>query len=78
MGLSAVLDVAKAGDRILHVSYGSGAGSDGFVFRCTDRIIKVQKLAPQTRELLEGKRFYLQYGEYAKFRGKIIMNVKGA
>jgi hydroxymethylglutaryl-CoA synthase len=78
MGLTAILDVAKPGDRILHVSYGSGAGSDGFVFRCTDRIAEVQKLAPRTRELLEGERFYLQYGEYAKFRGKIIMNVKGA
>ena len=78
MGLTAILDVAMPGDLILHVSYGSGAGSDGFVFRCTDRIAEVQKLAPQTRELLEGERFYLQYGEYAKFRGKIIMNVKGA
>lgn len=78
MGLTAILDVAKPGDIILHVSFGSGAGSDGFIFKCTDRIKTVQETAPRTRELLEGRRFYLTYGEYAKFRGKIIMNEKGA
>jgi hydroxymethylglutaryl-CoA synthase len=79
MGLSAILDVAKPGDLILHVSYGSGSGSDGFVFRCTDRITEAQGKAPKTRDLLEKyPRTYLAYGEYAKFRGKIIMNEKGA
>ena len=47
MGLTAILDVAKPGDRILMVSYGSGAGSDGFVWTVTDRITEVQELAPQ-------------------------------
>jgi len=78
IGLTAILDVARPGDLIFHVSFGSGAGSDGFVFRAADRIAAVQKAAPQTRELLEGERYYLTYGEYAKFRGKIIMNEKGA
>jgi hydroxymethylglutaryl-CoA synthase len=78
MGLTAILDVARPGDRILHVSYGSGAGSDGFVFRCTDRIAEVQDPEAKTRELLEGERTYLSYGQYAKFRGKILVNAKGA
>ena len=43
MGLTAILDVAKPGDRILMVSYGSGAGSDGFIWRVTDRITEVQQ-----------------------------------
>ncbi len=71
MGLTAILDVAKPGDRILMVSYGSGAGSDGFVWRVTDRITKVQGAAPQTRPQLEDHPIYLDYGTYAKFRGKI-------
>ncbi|MCU0225586.1 MAG: hydroxymethylglutaryl-CoA synthase [Acidobacteria bacterium] len=71
LGLTAVLDVAKPGDRILMVSYGSGAGSDGFIWRVTDRITKVQKLAPQTRAQLEDRPIYVDYGTYAKFRGKI-------
>ena len=71
MGLTAILDVAKPGDRILMVSYGSGSGSDGFVWRVTDRIEKVQRMAPQTREQLEDRPIYIDYGTYAKFRGKI-------
>lgn len=71
MGLSAILDVAKPGERILMVSYGSGSGSDGFVWRVTDELPRVQRLAPQTRAQLEKDPIYLDYGTYAKFRGKI-------
>ena len=73
-GFSATLDVAKPGDRILLVSFGSGAGSDGFVFNVTDEIETVRNLAPLFREMLNGHRMYLNYGEYVKFRGKIQMN----
>ncbi len=71
MGLSAILDVARPGDRIFMVSYGSGAGSDGFIWKVTERIVEVQNLAPQTRQQLEHKPRYLDYGTYAKFRRKI-------
>jgi len=71
MGLSAILDVAKPGDRILMVSYGSGAGSDGFIWRVTDRITEIQPMVPQTRAQLEDRPIYLDYGTYAKYRGKI-------
>ena len=74
MGLTAILDVAKPGDRIFMVSYGSGAGSDGFIWRVTDRIKEVQNLTTQTFTLLDEKKFYLDYGTYAKFRHKIIKN----
>ncbi len=73
-GFSATLDIAKPGDRILLVSFGSGAGSDGFIFRVTDRINAVRDKAEKLRDMLEGHRIYLDYGQYAKFRGKIIMN----
>ncbi len=73
-GLSATLDVAKPGDLILLTSFGSGAGSDAFVFKVTERIEEVRDKAMKVRELLEYSPIYLDYGLYAKFRGKIIMN----
>jgi len=70
-GLAAILDVAAPGDHIFMVSFGSGAGSDGFIFRVTDEITRVQDRAPKVREMLENNKIYLNYGEYAKFRQKI-------
>lgn len=72
MGLTAILDVAKPGQRIFMVSYGSGAGSDGFVFKVTEQMAKVQSMAPKTRDMLDNNKRYLDYGTYAKFRGKIL------
>jgi len=72
LGLTAILDEAKPGDLILMVSYGSGAGSDAFIWRVTDRIKSVQDKAPKTWDLLRNNRKYLDYGTYAKFRGKIL------
>jgi hydroxymethylglutaryl-CoA synthase len=71
LGLTAVLDVAAPGDRILMVSYGSGAGSDGFIFRVTDRLAAVRGRAVSTRSLLDNNKVYLDYGVYAKYRRKI-------
>jgi hydroxymethylglutaryl-CoA synthase len=71
MGLSATLDIAKPGDLILMCSYGSGAGSDGFIFRVTDRIKEVQDLAFKVTDYLDKHKHYIQYGEYAKLRRKI-------
>jgi|SRR3989339_449931 len=70
-GLTAILDVAKPGDKIFMVSFGSGAGSDGFIFKATPRITQVQNKAPKTRDMLNGKKIYLDYGKYAAFRRKI-------
>jgi len=71
LGLTSTLDIAQPGDKILLVSYGSGAGSDSFVFKVTPRIDEVRDLAPRTRDLLNANKRYLEYGEYAKFRHKI-------
>jgi hydroxymethylglutaryl-CoA synthase len=71
MGLTATLDVAEPGQKILLVSYGSGAGSDGFIFDVKDRIKEVQDLAPKTRWQLDENQIYIDYGTYAKFRKKI-------
>jgi len=71
LGLTATLDIAKPGQMILVVSYGSGAGSDAFIFKVTKRIDEVRDLAPKTRDLLDDHKNYLEYGVYAKYRRKI-------
>ena len=74
IGLTATLDIAKPGDMIMMVSYGSGAGSDGFVWKVTDRINEARDKAVRTRKLLDENLFFVDYGTYAKFRHKILKN----
>jgi hydroxymethylglutaryl-CoA synthase len=73
-GLAAILDVADPDDLILITSFGSGAGSDSFVLRATTLLPERRDRAPKVREMLDGPRRYLTYGEYAKVREKIIIN----
>ncbi|WP_148688064.1 MULTISPECIES: hydroxymethylglutaryl-CoA synthase [unclassified Methanopyrus] len=70
LGFTAALDRAEPGDRILVVSYGSGAGSDAFSFVVTERIEEVREKAPLLEEYLED-RVYVTYGEYAKMKRKL-------
>jgi hydroxymethylglutaryl-CoA synthase len=71
LGLAAILDVAKPGERIFAVAYGSGAGSDAFDITVTDKILTFNRqAAPTVRQLIENKKF-VDYATYAKFRGKI-------
>jgi len=71
LGLSAILDIAKPGERIIAVAYGSGAGSDAFDITVTPGIRRLKKdSAPTVKELVENKKF-IDYATYAKFRGKI-------
>ncbi len=72
-GLSATLDIAKPGETIVVVSFGSGAGSDAFFIKVTDTINEIRDKAIKVRDMLEGRRIYIDYGTYAKFRHKIIM-----
>jgi hydroxymethylglutaryl-CoA synthase len=74
-GMSAILDVLKPGEKAFMISFGSGAGSDGFIFQATDRITEVQDKAPKIREMLDNKKIYLDYGRYVAFRKKIRFNV---
>jgi hydroxymethylglutaryl-CoA synthase len=76
LGLTAILDVAKPGERILMCSFGSGAGSDAFIVTCTNRLPKVQDKARKTCHYLDTNPFYLDYGTYTKFRRKIRKNVE--
>jgi hydroxymethylglutaryl-CoA synthase len=68
IGLTAVLDAAQPGDRILMISYGSGAGSDAFDLIVTDKIAGKADLAPKTSEYI-ARRTEIDYATYARYRG---------
>ena len=71
LGLASVLDIAKPGQRIFAVAYGSGAGSDAFDITVTDEIEKLRRdAAPSIKELMERKKF-VDYATYAKYKNKI-------
>jgi len=72
VGLCAILDVAKPGDRIFAVGYGSGAGSDAFDLTVTDEI-KGLKKGPRSMDSMVKDGVPLDYARYAKYRGKILM-----
>ena len=72
IGLTAVLDEAQPGDKILLVSFGSGAGSDAFALRVTDAIKERQARAPKTRDYI-ARRSVIDYATYARLRGKLVM-----
>jgi len=73
LGLSAILDKAKAGDRIFVTSYGSGAGSDSFDITVTDEITNFRKNnAPTIDKIIENP-VYIDYGLYTKYRNMIVM-----
>ncbi|HID43271.1 MAG TPA: hydroxymethylglutaryl-CoA synthase [Archaeoglobaceae archaeon] len=69
IGLAATLDVAKPGERILLVSFGSGAGSDAFSIKVEDRIIDIER-NPSVWDKIE-KGVFIDYGLYVKMRRKI-------
>ena len=70
IGLSAVLDNALPGQRILMTSFGSGAGSDSFALTVTDGIDEVRDKAPRVEDFLSGCK-YIDYAGYVKHQGKI-------
>lgn len=72
LGLAAILDIAKSGDRIMAVSYGSGAGSDAFSITVKKGIDEKRDQAPKVQEMIQKKK-YVNYAVYAKFKGKLRM-----
>lgn len=63
MGLVATLEYAKPGERILFASYGSGAGSDAFVFRATKELVKNRHQFAQKMQ----EKIYVDYATYLKY-----------
>lgn len=73
LALANILDHSLPGDRIFVVSYGSGAGSDAFDITVTNDIIKYKRGNAPTVEDTMKNLVYIDYGTYAKFKGKIMM-----
>lgn len=72
IGLTAVLDGAEPGDRILLGSFGSGAGSDAISFQVTEKITTRKGKALSTEEYLN-RRTEIDYAQYARMRRKITL-----
>ena len=73
LGLTAVLDVARPGDKILCVSFGSGAGSDAFVLNVTEAITERQQRALTTQDYIN-RRQEIDYATYVRYRQKLQMH----
>ncbi len=72
LALTAILDIAQPGQKILVTSYGSGAGGDAFVLTVTDKILERQDKAPKTADFV-AKKSYVDYGTYVKLKKKLKM-----
>jgi hydroxymethylglutaryl-CoA synthase len=72
IGLTATLDIAQPGDRILMVSFGSGAGSDAFDITVTGKLLERRDKALKTQDYI-ARRTEIDYATYSRFRGKIAM-----
>jgi len=72
IGLTAILDVAQPGERIMMSSFGSGAGSDAFSLRVTEALLERRDRALKTEEYIS-RRTVIDYAQYARMRDKIIM-----
>jgi hydroxymethylglutaryl-CoA synthase len=68
-GLAAALDVAEPGERILMVSYGSGAGSDAYIFTVTEKILEKRGRLVTLEEQIESPlKEYIDYTTYRKMK----------
>lgn len=74
LGLAAVLDVAKPNQKIFMVSYGSGAGSDAFVWETTEELTKNQKLKVKNKQIIQeqiAKKTHIDYIQFLKMTHKL-------
>ncbi|HUD19202.1 MAG TPA: hydroxymethylglutaryl-CoA synthase [Patescibacteria group bacterium] len=74
LGLAATLDVAKPGDMIFMASYGSGAGSDAFLWQVGKGIVDIQKQRKKRGELVDQQvahKMNIDYVGYLKNTHKI-------
>jgi hydroxymethylglutaryl-CoA synthase len=74
LGLAATLDQAKIGDLIFMVSYGSGAGSDAFLWRVNKEIVQIQGYRKKNKLCVQDQikdKIYVDYTRYLQQTHKI-------
>jgi hydroxymethylglutaryl-CoA synthase len=67
VGLAAVLDIAKPDERVLIVSYGSGAGSDAYSLITTNQILDKRKRQKLTVKY-QAENPFVEYVDYTTYR----------
>lgn len=67
VGLAAVLDIAKPGDRILVASYGSGAGSDAYSLIVTPQIMD-KRSRQKMNVKYQAENPFLEFVDYVTYR----------
>jgi hydroxymethylglutaryl-CoA synthase len=67
LSLASVLDIAKPDETILMVSYGSGAGSDAYLFRTTSQLIDKRQRQKLTIKYQSDNPF-IEYVDYTTYR----------
>ena len=67
LGLASVLDVAKPDERILLVSYGSGAGSDAYLLRTTSELLNKRK-RQKFNVKFQVENPFIEYVDYTTYR----------
>ena len=74
MGLASVLDTIKPNKKIMMVSYGSGAGSDAFLWKTTTALPTIQNIRKKQHGLVSQqiqKKQYIDYLGYLKQTHKV-------
>jgi hydroxymethylglutaryl-CoA synthase len=74
LGLAAVLDIAKPNQKIFMVSYGSGAGSDAFVWETTQELTRLQNAKKKTKQRVMdqvSRKIYVDYVQFLKLTHKL-------
>ncbi len=74
LGFAATLDMARPGDTIFMASYGSGAGSDAFLWRVTKNITTIQKVRKRMKTTVSdliANKTHIDYVGYLKQTHKI-------
>jgi hydroxymethylglutaryl-CoA synthase len=67
VGLAAVLDVAKPNERILMVSYGSGAGSDAYLLMTTSQLVEKRRRQKMTVKY-QAENPFAEFIDYTTYR----------
>jgi len=71
LGFASTLDIAQDNEKILLVSYGSGAGSDASAWITTDALLEKRERTIPVRDQIKGRK-EMDYLQYARSKGTLM------